>query len=373
MRYDATLMQDDLLTYDADLSPNGNRVAASGWPLLYRVDLVKADASGVTVFPDGVAYGAPHIKVSLVINGQPIEGRRVVLDDDYVVGEGPIVGVVEPRRAVLDDFLLLAGDPSDEAILGYARRYGMLGLKPAEGHPGPGFVIPTVPWVGELIAPSIGYRHAPGVLREPVGLWRRVIRETAAVYAIAGRLRQDKLVDRAAWEPLAGIVSLPLSADNVVDDSPPANVMDLSEESPVPWIPVSPKTLEGQRQALAAIVSAWLALGAVRPVLAWGEPREDEPVVTLGTSTLFGGLVLELLLAVGGKAGFAICSGCGAAYVPHRRPPAGSFGAPRANYCPTCRARGLPQREAARRWRDKNPDYYRERRARVRPTAKEGS
>jgi hypothetical protein len=245
----------------------------------------------------------------------------------------------------------------------------MLGLSPAERRPGREFVVPTVPWVGDLIVPSIGYRHAPGVLREPVELWRRVIREMTAVYAIAGRLRRDKLVDRAAWEPLAGIVRLPLTAEDAGDDAPLASVTALPDESVAPWILVGPGTLEGQRQALAAIVGAWLALGAVRPVIAWGAPREDEPVVTLGVSTLFGGLVLELLLAVGGQAGFAICSGCGMPYVPGRRPPAGAFGAPRATYCRTCRGKNAAQNAAAQRWRDKHPDYFRNRRARAHPPA----
>ena len=370
--YVVRMMTDQPLRYDENAVPIGDRVASSGWPLPYRVDLRKSDASGVTFFPGWVAYGAPHVTMEMVANGQQIEGRPLVLDDDYLVGDGPIVGVMEPRRVVLDDFLRLAADPSNEAILGYARRYGMLGLTPAERRPGPDFVIPTVPWVGEQIAPSIGYRHAPGVLREPLGLWRRVLREIAGMYAVAGQLRQDKMVNRTAWGPLAGIVQLPRSRGDPVQDSAPQT----GPESPtdaVPWILVSPTTLEGQRQTLVAVEGAWLALGAVRPVIAWGEPKQDEPVVTLGTTTLFGGLILELLLAIGGKVGFAICSGCGTAYVPHRRPPTGDFGAPRANYCPTCRKRGLPKNEAARRWRARNPDYYATRRARVRATTQEGS
>ncbi len=355
-------MTDEFLRYDADLSPIGDRVASSGWALPYRVRLVKADASGVTVFADGtVAHGAPQVKMGLVINGHEVESHQVVLDDDYLVGEGPIVGVVEPRQAVLDDFLGLAADPSDGAILDYVHKYGMLGLQPSDRGPA-GMVFPNLPWVGEQVAPWIGYRHAPGILREPLRMWRRVIAEIAAVNTIAGHLRRDQVVERAAWEPLAGIIELPLGPDDAIGDTPCASAMDFPGLPVVPWIPVSPTTLAGQREALAAVVGAWLALGAVRPAIAWGGPGQDEPVVTLGVTTLFGGLVLELLLAVGGKAGFAICSGCGTAYVPHRRPPSGSFGAPRANYCPTCRARGLPQREAARRWRDKNPGYYQERR-----------
>lgn len=360
------MTDDDILRHDADLAPIGDRVASAGWPLLPGVRLIKADASGVTAFPGWlVASGVPHVTMGLVINGQEIQGRQIVLDDDYLVGEGPIVGVVEPRRAVLDDFLRLNADPSDAAILGYARRYGLLGLASAARRPGPDFVTPTVPWVGELLAPSIGYRHAPGVLREPLRLWRRILRELAAAYAMAGRLRLDQLVDRDAWEPLAGIVELPLSARDMVDDAAPEQAPASSGEA-VPWIPVNPTSLEGQRQALVAVIGTWLALGAVRPVIAWGTPGQDEPVVTLGVTTLFGGLVLELLLAAGGTAGFAICSGCGLPYVPGRRPPGGSFGTPRATYCRTCREAGRAQLAAARRWRARHPDYYRERRARPR-------
>jgi hypothetical protein len=368
-------MRDDILRYDADLAPIGDRVASSGWPLLPGVRLIRADASGVTVFPGGiVAYGAPHVTMGVVINGQAMEGRPLVLDDDELVGEGPIAGVVEPRRAVLDDFLRLNVDPSDAAILAYARRYGLLGLAPAERRVVPEgrrelFADPRVPWVGEQLAPTLGYRHAPGVLREPLRLWRRVIAEIAAVYAVAGHLRLDQVVEREVWAPLAGILELPLGADETVDGAVPE---EAPEEAPagsratVPWIPIDPTSLEGQRQALVAVIGTWLALGAVRPVIAWGQPRRDEPVVTLGVTTLFGGLVLELLLAAGGTAGFAICSGCGLPYVPRRRPPGGSFAAPRATYCPTCQARGLPQLAAARRWRATHPDYYRDRRRRGR-------
>jgi hypothetical protein len=373
-------MTGEFLKYDQDADLIGDRVAASGWPLLSGVRLIKAAASGVSVFADGVsvfahgtvAAGAPQVSMGLVINGHEVAGRPLVLDDDELVGEGPIAGVVEPRRAVLDDFLRLAADPSDEAILAYARRYGMLGLRPADRNPA-GMVLPNLPWVGEQLAHGIGYRHAPGTSREPLRLWRRVIGEVAAVYAIAGHLRLDQLVERAAWAPLTSSIELPLGPDDAIDDTPREGSMGLPGRPVVPWIPVNPTTLEGQREALVAVAGAWLALGAVRPTIAWGGPGQDEPVVTLGVTTLFGGLVLELLLAVGGTAGFAICAGCGSAYVPHRRPPSGSFGAPRAAYCPTCRARGLPQRAAARRWRERHPDYFRDRRARTRETGHEGS
>jgi hypothetical protein len=356
------MTDDDILSLDADLSPIGDRVASSGWALPYRVGVVKAEASGMTEFANGtVAYGAPHSKMSLVISGIEAEGRQVVLDDDYLVGEGPIVGVVEPRRAVLDDLLRLAKDPSDAAILAYASQYGMLGLRPRDRAPA-NMAFPNLPWVGEQIAPFIGYQAAPGILREPLGLWRRVSAEIAAVYAIAGNLRTGRLVERAAWQPLRGIIELPLGEDDKVDDTPSGSYPAFPGIPAVPTIPVRPTTLEGQRQALAAVVGTWLALGAVRPAIAWGGPGQDDPLITLGATTLFGGLVLELLVAVGGQAGLAICTGCGMPYIPGRRPPSGAFGAPRATYCPDCRGRNVAQNEAARRWRVKHPDYFRRRR-----------
>ncbi len=264
-------MTDDVLRFDRDDWRIGDRVASSGWALPYHVRLMKADASGVTVFATGGVVHAPsHVKVGITVNGQEIEGRRVVLDDDYLVGEGPIVGVVEPRRAVLDDFLHLTADPSDAAILDYARRYGMLGLRPCDRSPA-GMVYPNLPWVGDQVARLIGYQPAPGILREPLGLWRRVLREISAAYTIAGHLRLDQVVDRPAWAPLAGIIELPLGPGDVIDDRLRATVLaDRPASFPtgptiqvpaVPWIPVNPRTLDGQRQALGAVIGAWLALG----------------------------------------------------------------------------------------------------------------
>lgn len=359
-------MTDEVLSRDANDSPIGDRVASSGWPRLRQVRLVKADATGITAFAGGaVAYGPPGVPTTLVIDGQEIQGEPVIADDDYLVAEGPIIGVVEPRRAVLDDFLGLAAGAGDEAILAYASQYGFLDLAPAE-RPGAlrAFVLPS-PRVGDQVALTIGYRHAPGVTSEPLWLWRRIIREMAAVYAVAGHLHLGKTVDVADWEQLVGTVRMPGSAEDRAkrSNSPPDSA---SSEEAGPWILVNPRTVDGQRQALSAVLGTWLALGAVRPMMAWGEPGQDDPVITLGATTLFGGLVLELLLAVGGQPGFAICSGCGLPYVPRRRPPSGAYGAPRANYCPTCQGRKVPQNEAARRWRLSNESYFRERRARLR-------
>jgi hypothetical protein len=352
------MTDDEFLRYDADGVPIGDRVVSAGWLLPSHVRLMLADAAGVTVFANGaVINAAPHVQVGITVNGRELEGRPVLLDDDYVVGEAPATAVVAPSRAVLDNFLRLAADPSDAAIVAYAGRYGLLGLRSCD-RPSADMVLPNVPWIGEQVAASIGYAPAPGTLREPLRLWRRVLREVRAVYTIAGSLRLNRAVGRAAWAPLRGIIELPLGPNDDVDEPPSLTDPELPGVRVVPWVPVDPTALDGQRQALAAVVGAWLAIGAVRPAIVWGDPGREEPRITLGVTTLFGGLVLELLLAICGQAGFAFCTACGLPYVPRRRLPAG-----RDPYCPSCHEDGKPQLAAAARWRAKNPRYFGDRRA----------
>ena len=348
--YGARMATDEILSYNEDGVLIGDRIASSGWPLPERVDLVKDHASNRRVLIRIV-----DVDVDLCVP-KDHEFDPIILDEDYLVAQPATAGVVEPRRAVLEDFLHLATDPSDAAILDYAGRYGMLGLHL---------------WLGESPAFGNRYHHSPNAGREPLRLWRQIIAEIAAVYTIAGHLRQGRLVERAVWEPLfvaceapgrpgrPGLVEFALWEQVfVISLMPEASVL---------------MTVAFQERVLELVLGEWLRLGPVHPLFTWARSGSNrpEPVVTLGVTTLFGGLILELLLAVSGKTGFAICSGCATAYIPHRRPPAGAYGAARATYCPTCRAKDEPQRAAERRWRARHPDSFRNRRAREK--AQEGS
>ena len=63
---------------------------------------------------------------------------------------------------------------------------------------------------------------------------------------------------------------------------------------------------------------------------------------------LFGAIVCQLMLAVTRTEGIEICSACGNAYFPARRP-----NRDRRNYCENCRDGGIPLRDAARDYRKK--------------------
>jgi hypothetical protein len=74
-------------------------------------------------------------------------------------------------------------------------------------------------------------------------------------------------------------------------------------------------------------VSHWIELSGVQPQLVWEPPRSptiefaEQPIAN--TVSLFGALGLQLLYAAAAKSGFALCSGCGKAYFPTRRPARG--------------------------------------------------
>jgi predicted RNA-binding Zn-ribbon protein involved in translation (DUF1610 family) len=60
-------------------------------------------------------------------------------------------------------------------------------------------------------------------------------------------------------------------------------------------------------------------------------------------------MVIELIIAIADKDGFAVCSSCHRAYIPQRRPDP-----TRRNYCPAC-GRLAAMRDASRDYRERNP------------------
>jgi hypothetical protein len=317
LEYVARMLRPEILSYDSRGDAVGDRFATPGWPVWGQVKLWK---------PEG-----------------------------WLVRNGQVVGTMRPQPIVLTQFLALADDPTDAAILAFARRCGLLGLAPLEPASRMSRSVESwIPWLPEVIGSSLGYRHAPAVEKEPLELWRRICREVKAVVEIGARLRADEPAERGLWAPLADVIRLPYTleeAESLRDEAPWATATGR-------WVRASFTTLDGQRIGLAAVIGAWLALGSVRPVLSWEQP---DPIVSLGTSSLFGGIVLELFAAIGGNAGMALCSSCGAAFIPHRRPSAKQMIGALAIYCAACRKGGVPRNRASRLWRERHPTYTRPR------------
>jgi hypothetical protein len=202
-----------------------------------------------------------------------------------------------------------------------------------------------------------GRRRSYNEAWESLEAWRRYSREAAQI------LRLSTLVH--------------VNGGFSVDDAAEVN-----------WLPtLHVDDAQVQRQAIAARVNQWLALGDVRPRLDWGlnwdnvvarkiednsgrvSVREPPPLMrfgyrpitrsgsdlisTVATSpwhqgtTLFGAVAWRLALAVIGSTVAAVCTSCGRLHSPRRRPAAG-----RNSYCGFC-GRHAAMRAASTRYRQR--------------------
>lgn len=104
---------------------------------------------------------------------------------------------------------------------------------------------------------------------------------------------------------------------------------------------------QGAANVLAGTVNRWLAWGFVRPTFSW---KNGSALIRMesggwAAEALLGALAVQLLIAVNGSGGLALCCGCGGPYLPSRRPAEG-----RRHYCSACRIE-VAQRDAARAYR----------------------
>ena len=244
----------------------------------------------------------------------------------------------DPR--MLDAFVVLADAPA-ERILAYARRYGVLGLC-EHGLPMSHNWAAVDPDQDLLIE-----RLHRG---EPLD-WDRLTRATERCF--------PRQLERHWWEPLAGWrryagqarALLTIAAHLQAGRPAPADdwrALGETEQGFAMLEALNPGTartdLPLQRWLLQHHLNTWLQLAAVQPRVEWHDPHALH--LRLDAHGVFGALAVQLVTAIGRVEGVALCSGCGRSYSPSRTSAAG-----RRNYCPDCRAAGVPARHAARAYR----------------------
>jgi hypothetical protein len=221
-----------------------------------------------------------------------------------------------PRVRMLEDFLSLAEEP-DDAILSYARRWGVLELcrhgLPASHNK---FFISQPP---DCLA-------CESLRIEALDEWRRLSRAMGAALIIDAALEQRTTPDSAVWQ------LMPAPYDSCF------------------WRRGSKRDqVRIEKMYLADVLRDWMHFGDVRISPSW---RSNSTEVCLSLDIeyggLFGALTMQLALALTKSDGYAICDGCQHPYFPKRRPRPD-----RQNFCPKCQAKGIAHRFAANRWRRK--------------------
>lgn len=217
---------------------------------------------------------------------------------------------------MFDQFLNLS-DADSDSIFRYAKRWGPIGFckhnLPSTHNLG---------WATEnKIVGFCDPRGWPDRCWELIFLWRKFSRQARAMLNIGARLREGKPGVEEDWKLFDRWEYTELG------------------ESVWKW------RLPPQRAFLSREINTWLLLGDVGVGLTL---RKDDYSFSLQYHPqlgLFGALACQLALAITRAEGLAICSACGRAYAPPRKP-----NPDLRNYCRSC-GRRAAMRDASRDYR----------------------
>jgi len=263
-----------------------------------------------------------HLERPLADDRWPVPDEIELQGDRLSYRWGALDRSSSSGKELLGDFVRLVADPDDEAVLTYARRWGVLelcehGMPATHGRPA---LSPSsmhrVAWCEPL---GFDPAEEKQVYWEPLAEWRRWSGRAGAILKLAAQLHTGNPTQPQDWRTALDFDRRP--ACGLLDDFPPD------------WT--------GNKWHIAQEVNGWLALGQSRFAFDWGAGRG--PAVTIGGGRLFGALAAQMMLAVARSSGLAVCSGCAVTYFPERKPSTS-----RRSYCQECRARKIPDRDAHR-------------------------
>jgi transposase-like protein len=213
-------------------------------------------------------------------------------------------------------------DSSEDRILAYARKWGMLQLCK---HDFPAYHS-QIYWPAREVwsgsKPCYIRGEPEGPLWEPVESWRVWARRARATLRIAADLYKGKLGELVDWQAAVALEYVPVER------------LMINFE----------KTVERRWGELNYLLNYWLALGPVQP---WIERRNGTEVITFGgDGGLFAALATQLTLMVARADGISLCTNCGNPYSPTRKPRSDQ-----RRYCSVCRKGKYPLRHGAADYR----------------------
>jgi hypothetical protein len=250
-----------------------------------------------------------------------VAGDLLVWSGPRRVGEWPTPDML---RGMLSNFLNL-DEGSDQQVLEFARRWGVLGLCKHGLSAGHVHAAAIGPAGAEPPLVRFQYHHCAAVRRsnqyvEPLAVWRSYAAQFNAALRIAAAIRRGQLGDLADWHTLQEWCG---------------GVMRFN-------------TPEDAKHLLAAVVNRWLEMTDVRPRFYWIADRTLFTLTNKMGSALFPALVVQLMVEISQSKGLTRCSGCGDVFALKL-----GQSARRSRFCPNCQKQNMPARLAARRYRER--------------------
>lgn len=231
-------------------------------------------------------------------------------------------------RGILDEFILLC-DGDDEAIVQYARTWGVLELcahnLPSCHEFSLGAPLRLPP---PILKPPGGIRHwfhedprqCTPTGREALATWRHLSGQARALLNIAADLQRGHLGSREDWGKLLQHRALPASS------------------------------LAAHRSCLRDAIEAWLKLGRVKPTI-----DDLTTGITWTGADMFGEIAVQIALAAKAMDGQVLCVACGKEYQPKRLVIRRGF-----NYCAKIKCQREAAAARAKRYRDRKNSPERE-------------
>jgi hypothetical protein len=235
---------------------------------------------------------------------------------------------VRPSPDILERFLLLA-TASDQQVHKFASSFGPLLIFPTnEGR--------------RMLADKL-------VIVESCEMWRYFAVSMRSVLRIASCFHADRKSDPTDWDQIGACpASLVPQTENHRDLLSPTPFG--GEEAWIAMAHFVRKGTDRDRSMWARLLNVLLELGRVRSWLVWeGVGSSRRPKLVFSGPNLLSYLALQLCLRASKYDAFAVCGFCHQEYAPLRRAPK----AGQRNFCPDCRAKGVPIRLAQRSRRER--------------------
>ena len=262
--------------------------------------------------------------------------------DEWRAGE---VSLEEPPGDLLDRFVALArySDSADavDDVAALAEEAGPLFLCDHELPRGHIATTGQHPDAGGTAKHCVTYKGSVGARRfESASSWVSLAKQFRSALILASQLHADELGPEARWRDLKHYTW-----------ESTATGWDLRSEAVTPAAENLrshlPPLVYG-RMTVDGVVSDWCRWDSATLALDWHWQSSEPPTVSVSTFGIFGDLVAQLMFALAKRDGMVGCTGCGGPYTPKRKPRVGQ-----RNYCPQCRAEGIPQRHAARDYKQR--------------------
>lgn len=179
---------------------------------------------------------------------------------------------------------------------------------------------------------------------EPLEGWYGFSRAARAILSIATNLRQNSPGSDEDWNTLAVHPAFALRrAAGLFPPQARRDLKPLSNGMPIPRASRRERIAD-HKGRLTNVLRAWIDLANVGLDFAWY--GDGAPIVKVRTSGLFGVIATQLVTAVTGVKGFALCCECGNLKKVDRQPRSdGNF------YCKDCGGTQAAQRHAAKAYR----------------------